>query len=92
MKGATPHTTGSSVVGDPDVGVYAHPTVVEGVRAGDALYSTETFGPLVGLGSFGSLDEGVVRGGPDVVPGVAGNFRDGGAHARGGRPVAEVAG
>ena len=39
-------------VGDPERGVFAHPTVVEGVRPGDALYDTETFGPLVGLGSF----------------------------------------
>jgi aldehyde dehydrogenase (NAD+) len=46
-------------VGDPDRGVFAHPTVVEGVRPGDALYDTETFGPLVGLGSFGSLDEAI---------------------------------
>ncbi len=44
-------------VGDPDQGVYAHPTVVEGVRPGDALYDTETFGPLVGLGRFEALDE-----------------------------------
>ncbi|MEI8057446.1 MAG: aldehyde dehydrogenase family protein [Actinomycetes bacterium] len=46
-------------VGDPDVGVFAHPTIVEGVRAGDALYDTETFGPLVGLGRFSSLDEAI---------------------------------
>jgi len=44
-------------IGDPDLGVFAHPTVVEGVRPGDALYDTETFGPLVGLGRFGTLDE-----------------------------------
>jgi alpha-ketoglutaric semialdehyde dehydrogenase len=44
-------------VGDPDRGVYAHPTIVEGVRAGDELYDTETFGPLVGLGLFDTLDE-----------------------------------
>jgi aldehyde dehydrogenase (NAD+) len=37
--------------------VFAHPTVVVGVRPGDALYDTETFGPLVGVGSFGSLAE-----------------------------------
>ena len=46
-------------VGDPDAGVYAHPTVVEGVRPGDALYDTETFGPLVGLGVFDTLDEAI---------------------------------
>ncbi|MFI5100566.1 MAG: aldehyde dehydrogenase family protein, partial [Actinomycetes bacterium] len=44
-------------VGDPDRGVFAHPTIVEGVRPGDALYDTETFGPLVGLGRFDALDE-----------------------------------
>ena len=44
-------------VGDPDRGVYAHPTIVEGVRPGDELYDTETFGPLVGLGAFDTLDE-----------------------------------
>ncbi len=44
-------------VGDPDRGVYAHPTIVEGVRPGDELYDTETFGPLVGLGLFDTLDE-----------------------------------
>jgi aldehyde dehydrogenase (NAD+) len=46
-------------VGDPDAGIYAHPTVVEGVRPGDALYDTETFGPLVGLGVFDTLDEAI---------------------------------
>jgi aldehyde dehydrogenase (NAD+) len=46
-------------VGDPDKGVYAHPTIVEGIRPGDALYDTETFGPLVGLGVFDSFDEAV---------------------------------
>ncbi len=46
-------------VGDPDQGAYAHPTIVEGVRPGDALYDTETFGPLVGLGTFDTFDEAV---------------------------------
>ncbi len=46
-------------VGDPDSGVFAHPTIVEGIRPGDALYDTETFGPLVGLGRFASLDEAI---------------------------------
>ncbi len=46
-------------VGDPDAGVFAHPTVVAGVRPGDALYDTETFGPLVGVGRFSSLDEAI---------------------------------
>jgi acyl-CoA reductase-like NAD-dependent aldehyde dehydrogenase len=46
-------------VGDPDAGWYAHPTVAVGVRGGDALAMTETFGPLVGVGMFGSLDEAI---------------------------------
>ncbi len=44
-------------VGDPSLGLYAHPTIAVGVQASDALYGTETFGPLVGVGAFESLDE-----------------------------------
>jgi acyl-CoA reductase-like NAD-dependent aldehyde dehydrogenase len=46
-------------VGDPDAGVFAHPTVVTGVRPDDALYCHETFGPLVPVMRFSSLDEAV---------------------------------
>ncbi len=46
-------------VGDPASGLYCHPTIVDGVRPGDALYDTETFGPLVGVGRFGDLDEAI---------------------------------
>ncbi len=46
-------------VGDPDAGVYAHPTVVTGVRREDALYRNETFGPLVPVMRFSSFDEAV---------------------------------
>jgi aldehyde dehydrogenase (NAD+) len=46
-------------VGDPDAGVFAHPTVVTGVRPDDALYRNETFGPLVPLMGFSSFDEAV---------------------------------
>lgn len=46
-------------IGDPDTGWFAHPTIVEGIRPGDALYDTETFGPLVGLGVFDTLDEAI---------------------------------
>jgi len=44
-------------VGDPDAGIYCHPTIVDGVRAGDEIYSTETFGPIVGVASFSDFDE-----------------------------------
>jgi aldehyde dehydrogenase (NAD+) len=46
-------------VGDPEAGWFVHPTIVEGIRPGDALYDTETFGPLVGLGIFDTLDEAI---------------------------------
>jgi acyl-CoA reductase-like NAD-dependent aldehyde dehydrogenase len=44
-------------VGDPDEGLYYHPTIVDGVRPEDVLYQTETFGPIVGVATFGSFDE-----------------------------------
>ena len=46
-------------VGDPAAGVFAHPTVVSGVRPTDALYLNETFGPLVSVLRFSSFDEAV---------------------------------
>jgi alpha-ketoglutaric semialdehyde dehydrogenase len=46
-------------IGDPDIGLFCHPTVVDGVRPGDALYDTETFGPIVGTGSFSTLEEAI---------------------------------
>jgi acyl-CoA reductase-like NAD-dependent aldehyde dehydrogenase len=46
-------------VGSPDSGAYAHPTVVLGVTAEDALYRNETFGPLVPVMRFSTFDEAV---------------------------------
>ena len=46
-------------VGDPEAGLFCHPTVVDGIRPDDELYREETFGPLVGVASFRSLDEAV---------------------------------
>jgi aldehyde dehydrogenase (NAD+) len=40
-------------VGDPDAGVYYHPTIAAGVTQDDELYATETFGPLIGVARFG---------------------------------------
>jgi len=45
--------------GDPDAGLYAHPTIVDGVRAEDAIARIETFGPIVGVASFETFDEAV---------------------------------
>ena len=44
-------------VGDPERGIFAHPVIVSGIKSGDELYRTETFGPLVTVGKFKSLDE-----------------------------------
>src|SRR3954447_6446886 len=44
-------------VGDPEAGLYCHPTIVDGVRRDDDLYSTETFGPIVGVMTFSDLSE-----------------------------------
>jgi aldehyde dehydrogenase (NAD+) len=46
-------------VGDPDAGLYCHPTIVAGVTADDELYRTETFGPIVGVARFSDFDEAV---------------------------------
>ena len=42
---------------DPERGLFVHPTIVSGVRVDDDLANTETFGPLVGVASFGDWDE-----------------------------------
>ena len=46
-------------VGDPEIGLYCHPTIVDGVRPDDELYATETFGPLVGVMPFAHFDQAV---------------------------------
>lgn len=56
ITSANPRT---GFVGDPDQGVYAHPTIVAGVRPDDDLYRSETFGPLVGVAPFATLDEAI---------------------------------
>ncbi|GAA3168064.1 aldehyde dehydrogenase family protein [Planomonospora alba] len=40
-------------------GLYYHPVVVDGVRAGDRLFMEETFGPIVGVTAFGTLEEAI---------------------------------
>jgi aldehyde dehydrogenase (NAD+) len=46
-------------VGSPAKGLFVHPTIVDGIQADDALYATETFGPLVGVGTFATMDEAI---------------------------------
>jgi acyl-CoA reductase-like NAD-dependent aldehyde dehydrogenase len=44
-------------LGDPDAGVFCHPTIVDGVRVDDDIARTETFGPMIGVATFGDFDE-----------------------------------
>jgi alpha-ketoglutaric semialdehyde dehydrogenase len=44
-------------VGDPDRGLYCHPSIVDGVTAADDLYKHETFGPIVGVATFSTFEE-----------------------------------
>jgi aldehyde dehydrogenase (NAD+) len=44
-------------VGDPDGGLFAHPTIVSGVRADDEIAMTETFGPIIGVAAFSDWEE-----------------------------------
>ncbi|HEU4540593.1 MAG TPA: aldehyde dehydrogenase family protein [Jiangellaceae bacterium] len=43
--------------GDPAIGLYYHPMIVDGVRPGDAIFDEETFGPIVGVTTYSTLDE-----------------------------------
>jgi alpha-ketoglutaric semialdehyde dehydrogenase len=47
----------SGFMGDPDAGIFCHPTIVDGVRREDEIYGTETFGPIVGVARFGDFEE-----------------------------------
>jgi aldehyde dehydrogenase (NAD+) len=46
-------------VGDPEAGLFYHPTIVDGVRPGDEIFDQETFGPLVGVTTYQSMDEAI---------------------------------
>ena len=39
-------------VGDPEAGIFYHPTIVDGVRPDDEIFDQETFGPLVGVTTY----------------------------------------
>ncbi|MBC8090862.1 MAG: aldehyde dehydrogenase family protein, partial [Pseudonocardia sp.] len=61
VLGATGRITEENPRGEftGDGGVYAHPTIVAGVRVDDAIANTETFGPIVGVARFETFDEAV---------------------------------
>ncbi|NUT97356.1 MAG: aldehyde dehydrogenase family protein [Saccharothrix sp.] len=45
--------------GDPDAGLFYHPVIVSGVRPDDELFLNETFGPIVGVTSYRTLDDAI---------------------------------
>lgn len=56
ITGADPR---DGFVGDPEAGIFYHPTIVDGVGPDDKLFNEETFGPIVGVTGFGDLDEAI---------------------------------
>jgi aldehyde dehydrogenase (NAD+) len=46
-------------LGDPGDGLYFHPTIVDGLRPDDTLFREETFGPIVGVTTYRTLDEAI---------------------------------
>ncbi len=49
----------SGFVGDPAAGLFYHPVLVDGVTPDDKLFLTETFGPIVGVAGYDTLDEAI---------------------------------
>ncbi len=49
-------------VGDPAAGLFYHPTIVDGVQPDDELFLNETFGPVVGITTYGDLPEAIALG------------------------------
>jgi alpha-ketoglutaric semialdehyde dehydrogenase len=45
--------------GDPEAGIFCHPTIVDGVREDDAIFLNETFGPLVGVTTYRDLSDAI---------------------------------
>ncbi len=46
-------------VGDPSNGLFYHPVIVDGVGREDEIFLQETFGPLVGVMPYTTLDEAI---------------------------------
>jgi aldehyde dehydrogenase (NAD+) len=46
-------------VGDPATGLFYHPVIVDGVIPGDELFNQETFGPIVGVATYRTLDQAI---------------------------------
>ncbi|MBO0889437.1 MAG: aldehyde dehydrogenase family protein [Acidothermales bacterium] len=49
-------------VGDAANGLFYHPVIVDGVTSDDAIFLNETFGPIVGVTTYRTLDEAIELG------------------------------
>ncbi|MFD0851277.1 aldehyde dehydrogenase family protein, partial [Actinomadura adrarensis] len=45
--------------GDAGNGLYYHPVIVDGLTRHDELFRHETFGPIIGVTSYGDFDEAI---------------------------------
>ena len=46
-------------IGDPEAGLFYHPTIVDGVQPADALFRQETFGPIVGVTTYTDMQDAI---------------------------------
>ncbi|MDL4812963.1 aldehyde dehydrogenase family protein [Actinomadura opuntiae] len=46
-------------VGEPEAGLFYHPVIVDGVGPADELFMNETFGPIIGVTPYRTLDEAI---------------------------------
>ncbi|MET0237104.1 MAG: aldehyde dehydrogenase family protein [Kibdelosporangium sp.] len=49
----------SDFAGDPGRGLFYHPVILDGVRPDDRVFLEETFGPIVGVTTYRTLDEAI---------------------------------
>jgi acyl-CoA reductase-like NAD-dependent aldehyde dehydrogenase len=57
INGANPR---AGFVGDPEAGLFYHPTIVDAVQPADELFRQETFGPIVGVTRYTTLDAAIM--------------------------------
>lgn len=55
----TPGNPRAGFVGDPEAGIFYHPMIVDGVQPDDEIFRTETFGPLVGVTTYRTMDDAI---------------------------------
>ncbi|MBA8824403.1 aldehyde dehydrogenase (NAD+) [Saccharopolyspora lacisalsi] len=48
--------------GDPSTGLYYHPVLLDGMRSDDTVFLQETFGPIVGITTYDTLEEAIELG------------------------------